>query len=51
MSDLSPQEIEKIAEEAYIYTFPMLMGYRFAFATFLMPGLPSYRGQIGRAHV
>jgi hypothetical protein len=44
MSQLSPQEIEKISEEAYIYAFPMLMGYRFAFASFLMPGLPSHRG-------
>ena len=46
MNKLSTQEIEKIAEEAYIYAFPMMMGYRFAFATFLMPGLPSYRGPI-----
>jgi hypothetical protein len=46
MTQLTNQEIKKIAEEAYIYTFPMLMGYRFAFATFLMPGLPSYRGPI-----
>ena len=46
MTKLTIQEIEKIAEEAYIYAFPMLMGYRFAFATFLTPGLPSYRGPI-----
>ena len=46
MTQLTPQEIEKVAEEAYIYSFAMLMGYRFAFATFLMPGLPSYRGPI-----
>ena len=46
MSTITPKEIEKIAEEAYTYTFPMLMGYRFAFATFLVPSLPSYRGPI-----
>ncbi len=40
----SPQEIEKIAEEAYIFAFPMLMGYRFAYATFLQPASPAYRG-------
>ena len=44
MTELTPQEIEKITEEAYTYAFPMLMGYRFAFASFLMPQLPSYRG-------
>ena len=44
MSEITPQEAKQIAEEAYIYAFPMLMGYRFAFASFLMPQLPSYRG-------
>ena len=46
MSKPTPEEIEKITEEAYIYAFPMLMGYRFAFATFMVPSLPSYRGPI-----
>ena len=46
MSNISPQEAEQIAEEAYIYAFPMLMGYRFAFASFLMPGIASYRGPV-----
>jgi len=50
MSNINSQEIEKIAEEAYIYAFPMLMGYRFAFASFLMPGLPSYRGPVNAIH-
>lgn len=44
MSNLTPQEVKQIAEESYIYAFPMLMGYRFAFASFLMPSLPTYRG-------
>lgn len=50
MNKNSIQENEKIAEEAYIYAFPMLMGYRFAFASFLMPGLPSYRGPANTLH-
>ena len=41
---LSSEEFAAIAEEAYIFSFPMLMGYRFGFATFLVPSLPSYRG-------
>jgi hypothetical protein len=28
----------------------MLMGYRFAFSTFLTPGLPSYRGPVNAIH-
>jgi len=50
MTKLTPQEIKKVSEEAYIYAFPMLMGYRFAFATFLVPGLPSYRGPANAMH-
>jgi hypothetical protein len=50
MTGPSPKEIEQITEEAYIYAFPMLMGYRFAFATFLEPGLPSYRGPANAIH-
>jgi len=50
MSGLTPQETQQIAEEAYIYAFPMLMGYRYAFASFLMPGLPSYRGPANALH-
>jgi hypothetical protein len=37
-------EIQAIAEEAYGYAFPMLMGYRFGYATFLEPASPSCRG-------
>lgn len=50
MNKLNPQEIEKISAEAYIFSFPMLMGYRFAFATFLTPSLPSYRGPVNAMH-
>ncbi len=50
MSKIAQHEAKKIAEDAYIYAFPMLMGYRFAFASFLMPGLPSYRGPANAFH-
>jgi hypothetical protein len=50
MTKLTAQEIEKTAEEAYIYAFPMLMGYRYAFASFLMPGIPSHRGPVNALH-
>jgi hypothetical protein len=39
-SDMEKNQIEKIAEEAYVFAFPMLMGYRFGFASFMVPGLP-----------
>lgn len=44
MSNISLEETKQIAEEAYIYAFPMMMGYRFAYATFLQPASPAYRG-------
>lgn len=50
MENISSQEVEKITEEAYIFSFPMLMGYRYAFATFLTPSLPSYRGPANAMH-
>lgn len=50
MTRPSPEEIEQIAAEAYVYAFPMLMGYRFAFSAFLTPGLPSYRGPANAIH-
>ena len=46
VEDLSNSELAAIAEEAYIFSFPMLMGYRYCFATFLAPSLPSYRGPL-----
>ena len=50
MSNITSQEAKQIAEEAYIFSFPMLMGYRYAFATFLTPSLPSYRGPVNIMH-
>jgi hypothetical protein len=36
------QELVDVAREAYAFFFPMMMGYRYLFATCLMPELPSY---------
>jgi len=44
MNKITTEEAKQIAEEAYIYAFPMLMGYRFGYATFLQPASPAYRG-------
>jgi hypothetical protein len=50
MSSIAPHEAKQIAEKACAYAFPMLMGHRYAFATFLTPGLPSYRGPANAIH-
>ncbi len=42
--DLDLGIVRDTAEEAYIYAFPMLMGYRYAYATFLQPASPAYAG-------
>lgn len=44
------EETTKIAGEAYVYAFPMLMGYRLAFASYLMPGIPSCQGPVNALH-
>lgn len=41
---LSTKDVSAIAEEAYVYAFPMLMGYRYGYATFLKPESPAYAG-------
>ncbi len=43
-SQLTQADISTIAAEAYTYAFPMLMGYRFGYATYLEPAAPSYAG-------
>ena len=48
--ELTSSEVARIAEEAYTFSFPMLMGYRFAYATFLEPTAPSYRGEPNEMH-
>ena len=50
MTKPTTQEIEKITEEAYIYAFPMLMGYRFAYGAFLNAASPGYRGPANGIH-
>ena len=40
---LTPSEITEITREAYLYAFPMLMGYRYGYATYLDPDSPAYR--------
>jgi hypothetical protein len=44
MADPSPVDTDTrgIARDAYVFFFPMLMGYRFLFGSFLDPDLPSY---------
>ena len=44
MNKITTEEAKQIAEDAYIYAFPMLMGYRYGYATFLQPVSPAYRG-------
>ncbi|HEX6224626.1 MAG TPA: DUF1254 domain-containing protein [Chryseolinea sp.] len=40
---LSPKEAQQIAKEAYIFSYPMLMGYQAQYYT-TMPQSPGYRG-------
>ncbi len=37
------QQVVDVSREAYAFFFPMLMGYRYLFGSFLVPGLPSHR--------
>lgn len=36
------QDLADIARDAYVFFFPMLMGYRYLFGSFLVPELPSH---------
>ena len=47
---LSMNDVQAIAEEAYVFSFPMLMGYRAAFGMFIAAGAPSYRGPLNQLH-
>ncbi|WP_232424879.1 DUF1254 domain-containing protein [Algoriphagus resistens] len=40
-----PSEAKEIAREAYIYSYPLLMGYQAQYFT-TMPGSPGYRGPL-----
>lgn len=41
---VTSEQVSAIASEAYIYAFPMLMGYRYGYANFLQPASPAYAG-------
>ena len=42
----SRSEVVGVARDAYTFFFPMLMGYRFLFGSFLVPELPSHRAPL-----
>lgn len=42
------QDLADVAREAYSFFFPMLMGYRYLFGSFLVPSLPSHRAPMNR---
>lgn len=39
-------QVVEVSREAYAFFFPMLMGYRLLFGSFLVPGLPSHRAPV-----
>ncbi len=43
-SSIPSEELEATAEEAYVYAFAMLMGYRMGYAKFLNADSPGYAG-------
>ena len=49
MTKLTSQEIGTIAEEAYVYAFPMMMGYRFGAQ--IQQGHRIRRIRVGRDHI
>jgi hypothetical protein len=44
MSSLTPQEIQQIAKEAYIYGFPMVVNYKTMYFYAVLPESPEYKG-------
>ncbi len=50
MTDLTTDQIRNRAAEAYIYAFPMMMGYRFGYGGFVELQAPSYRGSLNQIH-
>ncbi len=44
--DVGGDEARALARDAYVMFFPMLMGYRYLFGSFLAPRLPSHRGPL-----
>ncbi len=44
-TDISPEEAREIAEEAYVYGFPMVMSYKTLHAYTLDEASPEFKGQ------
>ncbi len=47
-SDISPDEARKIAEEAYVYGFPMVIGYKTMRAYALNEASPEFKGRFNQ---
>lgn len=45
-SSAGKSRLSDVARDAYEFFFPMLMGYRYLFASFLVPELPSHRAPL-----
>lgn len=43
---LDRQDLVDMARDSYAFFFPMLMGYRYLFGSFLVPELPSHRAPV-----
>jgi len=48
--DLTPQEAREIARDAYVYGFPIVDNYRVAYAYFVDPANPEYKGGWNTIH-
>jgi len=44
-TDLSPEEAREIAEDAYVYGFPIVLGYKTMYAYTLDETSPEFKGQ------
>lgn len=49
-ASLNPSEVKQIAEEAYIYGFPMVMNYKVFHDSFLDPIAKGYKGPMNQIH-
>ncbi len=47
---LTADDIARTAEETYLFAFPMMMGYRFAYGMAIDEDAPSYRGPRNQIH-
>ena len=43
-------DLQATAEKAYVFSFPMLMGYRAVFGSFIAKASPSYQGPMNQLH-